>query len=59
MLPGVYQAQKKDKTIYYRASITYRNKHISLGSFDNEDSANRAYHTADTILKVEPGAYNP
>ena len=51
MLPGVYQTQNKDKTIYYRASITYRNKHISLGSFDNEDSANRAYHTADTILK--------
>ena len=30
MLQGVYTATKKDKTLYYRSSITYKNKHISL-----------------------------
>ena len=34
MLPGVYQAKKKDDTIYFRSSITYSGKHISLGSFE-------------------------
>ena len=34
MLPGVYQAKKKDNTIYFRSSITYSGKHISLGSFE-------------------------
>ena len=42
-LPGVYSAQKKDGTIYYRASLTYRNKHISLGSYDTAVIANQAY----------------
>ena len=37
MLPGVYQAKKKDNTIYFRSSITYSGKHISLGSFDTEE----------------------
>lgn len=50
MLKGVYQAQKKDGTIYYRASITYRNKHISLGSYDTEENANKAYLTADELI---------
>ena len=40
MLPGVYIAYKKNGTAYYRASITYRNKHISLGSFHTEEDAN-------------------
>ena len=51
MLKGVYLARKKDNSIYYRASITYRRKHISLGSFDTEDSANRAYEEADRLLR--------
>lgn len=42
-LPGVYTATKKDGTTYYRASLTYRNKHISLGSYDTAVIANRAY----------------
>ena len=53
MLKGVYLARKKDNSIYYRASITYRRKHISLGSFDTEDSANRAYEEADRLLRSE------
>ncbi|MDF2542739.1 MAG: hypothetical protein K0S47_2457 [Herbinix sp.] len=50
LLPGVYQAQKKDASFYYRASITYRGKHISLGSFTSEEIANAAYLYAGNIL---------
>lgn len=50
MKPGVYTARKKDGTLYYRSSITYRNKHISLGSFQTETAANLAYHLADSLL---------
>ena len=51
MLPGVYTATKKDGTIYYRSSITYQNKHISLGSYASEDTANQAYQKADALLR--------
>lgn len=47
---GVYTAEKKDGTIYYRSSITYKNKHISLGSFDSEDDANLCYLEASNLL---------
>lgn len=50
MLPGAYQATKKDGTIYYRAGITYRRKHISLGSFPTEEEANGAYCDAMHLL---------
>ncbi len=49
-LRGVSLAYKKDKTPYYRSSITHRNKHISLGSFDNETEANNAYWEAAVLL---------
>ncbi len=49
-LPGVLKAVKKNGDLYYRASITFKNKHISLGSYSSEDSANRAYLTAGEIL---------
>lgn len=51
LLPGVYTARKKDGTLYYRSSITYQNKHISLGSFPTEDLAHKAYLEADRLLK--------
>lgn len=51
LLPGVYQAVKKNGDIYYRSSITYRNKHISLGSFETEELASQAYFDADYALK--------
>ena len=51
MLPGVYQAVKKDGTIYYRSSITYQGKHISLGSYSTEEEAHRAYVDASVILE--------
>lgn len=51
MLAGVYQAKKKDGTIYYRSSITFSNKHISLGSFPTEQKAHSAYLVADALLR--------
>ena len=51
MLPGVYTAKKKDGTIYYRSSVTYRAKHISLGSFPDMEPAHEAYLLANRILQ--------
>lgn len=50
MLPGVYQATKKNGCIYYRSSIHFHNKHISLGSFDTEELAGLAYQEASFLL---------
>lgn len=50
MLPGIYQATKKDGSVYYRSNITYRNKHISLGSFATEQEAHEAYCVAADFL---------
>ncbi len=48
--PGVYTAKRKDNSIYYRASLTYRNKHVSLGSFDHAEDAHAAYLLAGSLL---------
>lgn len=50
LLPGVYQNKKKNGSTYYRSSITFRNKHISLGSFHTEEDAHKAYLEANNIL---------
>lgn len=50
MLPGVHTARKQDNSIYFRAGITYRGKHISLGSYDAEGLAHTAYREAGRIL---------
>jgi hypothetical protein len=50
MLPGVYLAKKKDGTIYYRSSISFQNKHISLGSFPTETDAAAAYQDASLLF---------
>lgn len=47
---GVFIARKKDGTIYYRSSITYHGKHISLGSYKTESEAAASYLEADKIL---------
>ncbi|MDE6747641.1 MAG: hypothetical protein K2K21_01060 [Lachnospiraceae bacterium] len=49
-LPGVYTAKRKDGTTYYRSSVTYRAKHISLGSYDTPDEAHCAYLQANDII---------
>ncbi len=46
---GVFQATKKDGSIYYRSSFTFQNKHISLGSFASEDDGHAAYTEALTL----------
>ncbi len=52
-LPGVYAAKKKNNSIYYRASITFREKHISLGSYDLEETAHLAYKEAQFLIKSD------
>ncbi|NLJ97290.1 MAG: hypothetical protein GX321_09060 [Clostridiales bacterium] len=51
MLPGVFMARKKNGEYYYRSSITYLNKHISLGSYNTERDAHEAYVLAGEVLK--------
>lgn len=50
-LSGAFCAQKKNGEIYYRSSITYKKKHISLGSFATELEAHKAYLEANEILE--------
>lgn len=50
MLPGVYQAYKKDGTPYFRSNLTHQGKHISLGSFPTEIDAHGAYCEGSMIL---------
>ena len=54
-LPGVTKATKKDGSVYFRSSMTIKSKHVSLGSFDSEEKANKAYEEAVQI--VRKGAY--
>lgn len=49
-LPGVFNATKKDGTAYFRASVTYHSRHISLGSFPDEETAHAAYLLAARLL---------
>ncbi len=62
MKTGVFRTQKKDGSIYYRSSITYHAKHISLGSYDDESKAHQAYTTASALLSsttdYQPDHYN-
>ena len=48
-MTGVYEARKKNGEIYYRASFTYKNKHISLGSSSDEASCHAMYNEACEI----------
>lgn len=49
-LTGVFEAKKKNGQTYYRSSITYKGRHISLGSFDFSEAAHSAYQEAHRIL---------
>ena len=48
---GVYTAKKKNGTIYYRVSITYRRKHISLGSYDDIKTAEKVYEEGRNLVE--------
>lgn len=56
MLQGVYPAQKKNGEPYWRASLTHKCKHISLGSYSSEEAAAKAYSEACELLRGEGGA---
>ncbi len=49
-LPGVYRTKKKNGQTYYRSSVTFRGKHISLGSFSSEKKASRCYEEARQLI---------
>lgn len=57
-MPGVYTNRKKDGSISYRASITFQNKHISLGSYPSELNAHSAYLEAKELLYSETMSHN-
>lgn len=48
---GANQKTPKAKTAYYRSSLTYRRKHISLGSFPTQTQAHEAYLEGRRILQ--------
>ncbi|MBQ3514898.1 MAG: hypothetical protein IJA32_14070 [Lachnospiraceae bacterium] len=48
---GVYTATKTNGEVYYRSSITYSNKHISLGSFATYETAKEVYQLSKKILE--------
>ena len=50
---GVYQATKKNGEVYYRSSLTYRRRHISLGSYSDALLAHLAYRTASRLIAEE------
>lgn len=58
---GVYITKKKDGTRYYRSSFTYKNKHISLGSYNSAEDANKAYTEACNLTTSDKGItdYDP
>ncbi len=49
-LEGVFPAKRKDGTPFYRSSLTYKTKHISLGSYDTPEQAHQAYRMGRLIL---------
>lgn len=58
MEKGVFAVKKKNGEKYFRASITFHSKHISLGSFDTSDDAHKAYEEAGRILYSVNAANN-
>ena len=51
MSTGIYESTKKNGQIYYRISITYKNKHISLGSSTSYILAQKRYALASLIVR--------
>lgn len=47
---GVFPAFRKNGEPYFRASLTYRGKHISLGSFPSPEEAHAAYLEGRRVL---------
>ena len=49
-MTGVNETRKKSGEIYYRASFTNKNKHISLGSSSDEAVCHAMYNEACSII---------
>ncbi len=47
--------KKKDGTLYFRASVTFHGKHISLGSYPTMEKAGTAYEEAQNTLTNTKG----
>ena len=47
---GVFSAVKKSGEVYFRASLTCKQKHISLGSYSTPQSAHLAYLEGNRLL---------
>lgn len=56
--PGVFKATKKDGTLYFRASLTYHGKHISLGSSPDLRYAAMLYEEASSLLQSDDSVEN-
>ena len=50
MEKGVFEIKNKIGNSVFRASVTYKGRHISLGSFESEEAAASAYAFAKEIL---------
>ena len=53
LLRGVYKRVDSKGNERFVASFTYKNKHISLGSFDSEKGANSAYNEAIVLTSTK------
>lgn len=47
---GVFPAVRKDGRVYFRSSLTYRRKHISLGSSADPETAHNVYREGHRLL---------
>lgn len=50
---GVYSSVRKNGQVYFRSSLTYRRKHISLGSFVCPEAAHEAYLEGLRLLDTQ------
>lgn len=50
MSTGIYTTQQKNGSIVHRVSITYKRKHISLGTFRDKEIASIVYAEAKSVL---------
>ena len=58
LLKGVYKRVDSKGNERFVASFTYKNKHISLGSFDSEKAANSAYNEAIALTSTKSHIIN-
>ncbi len=52
---GVYQARKKNGDLYFRVSITFKGRHISLGSSEDLEKAAMIYEEARILKDNDDG----